>query len=107
MICTHERLAVGALLAAASLGVRIPADLSLVSLGDGEQLASGLVPRLTMIARPDRAMAEQAVAMTLRRFEGDTDAPSEQLTFSCPPAFRDSVTRRRRSQPAPCRPVDR
>ena len=106
LICTHERLAGGAVLAAASLGVRIPADLSLVSLDDGEQLASGLVPRLTMIARPDRAMAEQAVAMTFQRFEGDTDAPSE-LTFSCPAVFRDSGTRRRRSQPAPCHPVDR
>lgn len=107
LICSHERLAVGAVLAAASLGVRIPADLSLVSLDDGEHLASGLVPRLTTIARPDRAMAEQAVAMTLRRFEDDTDAPSEQLMFNCPPVFRDSVTRRRRSQPAPCHPVDR
>ncbi len=73
LICTHERLAVGAVLAAANLGVRIPADLSLVSLDDGEHLAAQLVPRLATIERPDRAMAEQAVTMTLQRFEDETE----------------------------------
>jgi DNA-binding LacI/PurR family transcriptional regulator len=33
--CTHERLAVGAVLAAAKLGVRIPLNLSVVTLEDG------------------------------------------------------------------------
>jgi LacI family transcriptional regulator len=47
LICTHERLAVGARLAAADLGFAIPADLSIVSLDDGELLASRLVPLLT------------------------------------------------------------
>ena len=64
LICTHERLAVGARLAAADLGFAIPADLSIVSLGDGELLASRLVPPLITIERPDRAMAEEAVTVT-------------------------------------------
>ncbi|HEY6681349.1 MAG TPA: LacI family DNA-binding transcriptional regulator [Propionibacteriaceae bacterium] len=105
LICTHERLAVGALLAAGSLGIRIPADLSVVSLDDGEQLASQLVPRLTTIERPDRAMAEQAMAMTLQRFDEDNEESIKQLTFSCSPAPRDSVARPRRSQPRPCGPA--
>jgi DNA-binding LacI/PurR family transcriptional regulator len=43
LICTHERLAIGARLAAADLGLAIPADMSIVSLDDGEQagLAAG------------------------------------------------------------------
>jgi LacI family transcriptional regulator len=105
LICTHERLAVGAVLAAGSLGIRIPADLSVVSLDDGEQLASQLVPRLTTIERPDRAMAEQAVTMTLQRFEEDNEESIKQLTFSCSPASRDSVARVRRSEPGPCGPA--
>jgi len=105
LICTHERLAVGAVLAAGSLGIRIPADLSVVSLDDGEQLASQLVPRLTTIERPDRAMAEQAVTMTLQRFEEDNEESIKQLTFSCSPASRDSVARPRRAQPGPCGPA--
>jgi LacI family transcriptional regulator len=107
LICIHERLAVGAVLAAASLGIRIPANLSVISLEDGENLASGLVPRLTTIERPDRAMAEQAVTMTLERFDKGADDPAQQLTFSCPPALRDSVARLRRTSRAPCRPAER
>jgi LacI family transcriptional regulator, galactose operon repressor len=107
LICIHERLAVGAVLAAANLGVRIPADLSVVSLEDGEKLASGLVPRLTTIERPDRAMAEQAVTMTLERFDESANDPVQQLTFSCAPAPRDSVAYLRRTNRAPCRPAER
>jgi LacI family transcriptional regulator len=107
LICTHERLAVGAVLAAASLGVRIPADLSLVSLDDGEHLAAQLVPRLATIERPDRAMAQQAVTMTLQRFEDETERSIQQLTFSCSPILRDSVARpRRRASRGPCGPAD-
>jgi LacI family transcriptional regulator, galactose operon repressor len=106
LICTHERLAAGAVLAAANLGAAIPADLSLVSLEDGAQLASQLVPRLTTIERPDRAMAEQAVTMTLQRFEEDGAASIQQLTFSCSPAMRDSVAGPRRPNQGPCGPAD-
>jgi LacI family transcriptional regulator, galactose operon repressor len=107
LICTHERLAVGAVLAAANLGVRIPTDLSLVSLDDGEHLAAQLVPRLATIERPDRAMAKQAVTMTLERFEDETERSIQQLTFSCSPILRDSVARpRRRGSRGPCGPAD-
>ena len=107
LICTHERLAVGAVLAAANLGIHIPTNLSVVSLEDGERLASGLVPRLTTIERPDRAMAAQAVTMTLERFDEGAHNPVQQLTFSCSPALRDSVARVRRTSRAPCRPAER
>ena len=107
LICIHERLAVGARLAASDLGLAIPADLSIVSLDDGELLASRLVPPLTTIERPDRAMAEKAVTMTLQRLDEDSGAPSPQFSFSCPAANRDSVARPRRPNRRPCRPADR
>jgi LacI family transcriptional regulator len=107
LICTHERLAVGARLAASDLGLAIPTDLSIVSLDDGELLASRLVPSLTTIERPDRAMAERAVTMTLQRLDENAGGPNPQFTFSCSAASRDSVARPRRLQRRPCRPADR
>jgi LacI family transcriptional regulator len=107
LICTHERLAVGARLAASDLGLAIPTDLSIVSLDDGEQLASRLVPPLTTIERPDRAMAEQAVTTTLQRLEENTGGSNPQFSFNCPAVSRDSVARPRRLQLRPCRPADR
>jgi LacI family transcriptional regulator len=98
---------VGALLAASDLGLAIPTDLSIVSLDDGEQLASRLVPPLTTIERPDRAMAEQAVTTTLQRLEEYTGGSNPQFSFNSPAASRDSVARPRRLQRRPCRPADR
>jgi len=91
LICAHERLAVGAALAAAQLQLDIHRDLSLVSLDDGEQLASQLNPAITTIERPDRAMAEQAVTMLLDRLTREAEFSVKQLAFVCPPAHRDSV----------------
>lgn len=112
LICIHERLALGAVLSAASLNIAIPTDVSLVSLEDGEQLAPQLVPRLTTINRPDRAMAEKAVTLTLKRFDKDRfdqdgDESTQQLTFSCSAAPRHSVVAPGRVNRAPCRRADR
>jgi LacI family transcriptional regulator len=106
LICTHERLAVGARLAASDLGLAIPTDLSIVSLDDGEQLASRLVPPLTTIERPDRAIAEQAVTVLLQRLDADGGS-NPQFWFSCQAASGDSVAHPRRLQGRPCRPADK
>ena len=90
LICTHERLAIGAALVAAELGVRIPADLSLVSLEDGERLASTLVPPLTTVHRPDGPMGEQAVNLLLGQLGGDGPEVRE-LLFASPLRERASV----------------
>jgi LacI family transcriptional regulator len=106
LICTHERLAVGARLAASDLGLAIPTDLSIVSLDDGEQLASRLVPPLTTIERPDRAIAEQAVTVLLQRLDADGGS-NPQFWFSCQAASGDSVAHPRRLQGRRCRPADK
>lgn len=91
LVCTHERLALGAVLAAAELGVSIPAALSLVSLEDGERLASALVPALTTVHRPDQAMADQAVRVLVGELDGDPHPEVRQLSFVCPPQLREST----------------
>jgi LacI family transcriptional regulator len=91
LICTRERLAVGAVLAAARLGLRIPADLSVVSLDDGEGLAGQLAPPLTTIERPDRLIARQAVTIMLDWLSGKNESPIRQLSFICQTALRGSV----------------
>ncbi|HMI35466.1 MAG TPA: substrate-binding domain-containing protein [Propionibacteriaceae bacterium] len=60
---------------AADLGFAVPADLSIVSFDDGELLAWRLLPPLTTIQRPDRAMAEEAVTVTLQRLDEEGGAP--------------------------------
>ncbi len=91
LVCTHERLALGAVLAAAELGIGIPTDLSLVSLEDGEHLAAELVPPLTTVQRPDRGMADEAVRMLVRELDGVTGPDVRQLSFVCPPRQRAST----------------
>jgi DNA-binding LacI/PurR family transcriptional regulator len=103
----HQSRALATLHDPSDLGLAIPTDLSIVSLDDGGQLASRLVPRLTTIERPDRAMAEQAVTTTLHRLEENTGGSNPQFSFNCPSASWDSVARPRRLQRRPCRPADR
>jgi DNA-binding LacI/PurR family transcriptional regulator len=62
-----------------------------VSLDDGERLAEQLAPPLTTIERPDRLIAQQAMAMMLDWLSGDTELPVRQLSFVCPAAMRNSV----------------
>lgn len=96
VICTRERLALATVLAAAELQLRIPDDLSLISLEDGEQLAADLVPAVATIQRPDSAMAEEAVALLLADLTGERDSGVRQLSFVCPPQLRASVGAARR-----------
>jgi LacI family transcriptional regulator len=98
LICAHERITVGAVLAAAESGLRIPEELSLVSLEDGEQLASQLAPAVTTIERPDRPMAEQAFSMIIESLASQAETSVKQVAFVCPPVFRNSVAAPRRDQ---------
>ncbi len=91
MVCIRERLALGALLAVQDLGLEVPTDLSLISLDDGERLTSDLVPELATVQRPDRAMAEQSVALRLHEINTSGDQDVRQLSFACPASLGASV----------------
>ncbi|MHA6523926.1 LacI family DNA-binding transcriptional regulator [Tessaracoccus sp. G1721] len=60
-----DRAAVGALLAAARLGLSVPDDLSLVGFDDQEKMAEFTVPPLTTVALPHARMGDEAVSMAL------------------------------------------
>ena len=83
IVCTHERLALGALLAAADLGLHVPADLSLVSLDDGENLADQLIPPLDLVERPDAVIAAHALELLVDQLRHGRSAV-RRLTFVCP-----------------------
>jgi LacI family transcriptional regulator len=84
LVCTNERLAVGALLAAAELGRSVPRDLSLVSLDDREELSSQLHPELTRVERPDDLMAAHAAELLIA-WSGSGQAPeAHRYSFVCP-----------------------
>jgi LacI family transcriptional regulator len=83
IVCTHERLALGVLLAVADLGLRIPTDLSLVSLDDGENLAGDLVPPVALVERPDTVIATHAIELLVEQLRQGRSAV-RRLTFVCP-----------------------
>src|SRR5690606_23581904 len=49
LLCANDRVAVGALLAAARLGLDVPGELSVVGYDDDENVAGRLVPALTTV----------------------------------------------------------
>lgn len=90
VLCANDRVAVGVFLAAARLGRSIPEDLSVVGYDDDENVAPHLVPGLTTVALPHRAIGERAMALLLKRIDGDEVDTSPEL-LPCPIRIRDSV----------------
>ncbi len=82
-------LAVGALRAASELGLRVPADLSIVGFDD-IALASFVVPPLTTVAQPIAAIGETAAHILLRRMV-DSSQPVETITFDTKLVVREST----------------
>ena len=83
LVCTNERLAVGALLAASQLRRCVPNDLSIVSLDDREQLSSQLVPEVTRVERPDQLMASHAAEQLIERLASRSAPEAQRYSFVC------------------------
>lgn len=93
LLCANDRVAVGAVLAANRLGLSVPADVSVVGYDDDENLAAPMVPALTTIGLPHRAIGEAAVRRVLGDLEQDPGGrrgPGTVLV-PCPVVVRDSV----------------
>jgi LacI family transcriptional regulator len=91
LVCTSERLAVGALFAASQLGLRVPDDLSLVSLDDREELTSQLSPEITRVDRPDGLMAAHAADLLIEGVESSSEPKAQSYSFVCPVVEGGSV----------------
>jgi DNA-binding LacI/PurR family transcriptional regulator len=76
LLCLSDRLAQGALRAAAELGLRVPDDLSIAGFDDAPP-ASDL--GLTTIRQPNRRKGELAIEALLRRLDEDHPEPARML----------------------------
>ena len=65
IVCGNDRMAVGALMAAQSLGLRCPEDISIVGFDDQPDLADQMHPPLTTVALPHQQMGFDAGTLLL------------------------------------------
>jgi DNA-binding LacI/PurR family transcriptional regulator len=79
VICSSDVMAIGVLLEAHALGLRVPQDLSVVGF-DGIDATAWTVPSLTTVEQPIGEIAEAAVDM-LEALIADPGKPMPSLTF--------------------------
>lgn len=92
VVCANDRVALGAMLACGQLGLRVPADLSIVGYDDDEPLARTTVPGLTTVALPHREMGELAIELLLGDFRsGARHQGGGTILVPCPVVMRGSV----------------
>jgi DNA-binding LacI/PurR family transcriptional regulator len=87
-----DRMAIGALHAAAQLGLQVPGDLSIVGFDDIPQ-ATSCVPALTTIRQPSKTKGQVAASIVAR----DVPYTSELRLLSIELIERDSVARPRKT----------
>jgi LacI family transcriptional regulator len=90
LFCFNDRMAMGAYQAAATLGLRVPEDVSVIGFDNQETLAEGLRPGLTTIALPHYEMGVWAVEAVLAQIH-DPQTPAEHGVLACPLVRRESV----------------
>lgn len=71
LFCIRDRVAAGAMHAAAALGRSVPQDLSVIGFDDEDFFAGMLTPGLTTIALPHAEMGEWAARTVIDRIEVD------------------------------------
>lgn len=91
LIATSDVLAAGALHAAHGMGLRVPDDVSIVTIDDTPS-SEGLA--LTGVVVPYRPMGELAARLVIDRIDGDSSAHS-------PPPLATTLAIRRSAGPAP------
>lgn len=75
VLCTSDTLAIGALMEALRLGMRVPDDIAITGFGDVE-LAAELTPSLTTVHLPREEIGCRTADVILRRIEGSYDGPA-------------------------------
>lgn len=96
LFCIRDRVAAGALFAAAELGLSVPGELSLVGFDDEDFFAEQLTPPLTTIALPHEEMGVRGVRALLELIEGEArvsqaGAPERAVVVGCPLVERGTV----------------
>ncbi|YCH07799.1 LacI family DNA-binding transcriptional regulator [Arthrobacter sp. alpha11c] len=94
IMCANDRLAVGVALAAARLGLSIPADLSVMGYDDEARIADTMVPALTTMALPLREIGRAAMTTLLDTIEGlsaGMEDTSVETMVPCQLVIREST----------------
>jgi len=94
IMCANDRLAVGVALAAARLGLSIPADLSVMGYDDEARIADTMVPALTTMALPLREIGRAAMTTLLDTIEGVSkgmEDTSVETMVPCQLVIREST----------------
>jgi len=71
IVCANDLMAVGLIMRAEEIGLRVPQDLSVTGF-DGIALATYLRPRITTVQTSPRALARAAATLLLRRIAGES-----------------------------------
>ncbi|WP_427175214.1 LacI family DNA-binding transcriptional regulator [Arthrobacter sp. 92] len=96
ILCSNDRSATGVLLFAASAGIRVPEQLSVVGYDDQEFVAANLVPALTTVALPHAEIGAETAKRLIDIIERrSTSTRPEKVLMKCPLVIRKS------SGPAP------
>lgn len=91
----NDRMAMGVYRAAYELNIRIPRELSVVSIDNQDIIADGLYPGLTTLALPHYEMGAWAVDHLIGRLRAqdahEPEPPVEHVVLSCPIVRRHSI----------------
>jgi LacI family transcriptional regulator len=90
LFCFSDQMAMGAYQAAGHLGLKVPADVSIVGVDNLELIADALWPGLSTMALPHYEMGRWAVLKLLEEVE-NPGAPRTQEKIACPLVERASV----------------
>jgi DNA-binding LacI/PurR family transcriptional regulator len=90
VFCENDILAIGAMQAIHSAGLRIPDDISITGM-DNIFAASTTMPPLTTIAKPKYEIGSRAAKLVLERIEEQGLASSQKIIISCNLLIRGST----------------
>ena len=95
LFCIRDRVAAGAIHAAAVAGVAVPRELSVIGFDDEDFFAEVLTPPLTTIALPHAEMGRTAMTALLDLVDAEDQAADATRTVvvACPLVERSSVAR--------------
>ena len=90
VVCYNDELAIQIMDVIRSLGLRIPADVSVTGCDDFV-LGRYIKPRLTTLEHPKEKMGLDAGTMIVKMIEGE---PVESIKYEMPPHYNESVAKR-------------
>jgi LacI family transcriptional regulator len=91
LFCFSDQMALAVVQVAAQLGIRIPADLSVVGFDNQQFVADATLPGLTTVQLPHHEMGAWAVRRAISRIRGEADHPTTVERIPCRLVERDSV----------------